>query len=54
MLLPVGYPASDATVPDLKRKHLDDILVHVWENEMSSSNSLPVAEKSTKQMPDEN
>uniref|UniRef100_A0A3Q2VKH2 iodotyrosine deiodinase n=1 Tax=Haplochromis burtoni TaxID=8153 RepID=A0A3Q2VKH2_HAPBU len=29
MLLPVGYPASDATVPDLKRKHLDDILVHV-------------------------
>ncbi|XP_069014447.1 iodotyrosine deiodinase [Embiotoca jacksoni] len=29
MLLPVGYPASDATVPDLKRKHLDDIIVHV-------------------------
>ncbi|KAL3979847.1 KRAB domain-containing zinc finger protein [Sarotherodon galilaeus] len=29
MLLPVGYPATDATVPDLKRKHLDDILVHV-------------------------
>ncbi|XP_033846677.1 iodotyrosine deiodinase 1 [Periophthalmus magnuspinnatus] len=29
MLLPVGYPASDATVPDLKRKHLDDIRVHI-------------------------
>ncbi|XP_028253303.1 iodotyrosine deiodinase [Parambassis ranga] len=29
MLLPVGYPASDATVPDLKRKHLDDIIVHI-------------------------
>jgi len=27
MLLPVGYPAEDATVPDLKRKSLDDILV---------------------------
>ncbi|XP_071398493.1 iodotyrosine deiodinase isoform X2 [Centroberyx affinis] len=29
MLLPVGYPASDATVPDLKRKPLDDIIVRV-------------------------
>ncbi|XP_017282752.1 iodotyrosine deiodinase 1 [Kryptolebias marmoratus] len=29
MLLPVGYPAADATVPDLKRKHLDDIMVHI-------------------------
>lgn len=29
MLLPVGYPASDATVPDLKRKVLDDIMVHI-------------------------
>ncbi|XP_042359931.1 iodotyrosine deiodinase 1 isoform X1 [Plectropomus leopardus] len=29
MLLPVGYPASDATVPDLKRKRLDDIMVHI-------------------------
>merc|ERR1712106_146946 len=26
MLLPVGYPAEDATVPDLKRKDLDDIM----------------------------
>ncbi|KAG7240577.1 hypothetical protein INR49_026726 [Caranx melampygus] len=26
MLLPVGYPASDATVPDLKRKPLDEII----------------------------
>ncbi|KAM7368009.1 hypothetical protein PAMP_014265 [Pampus punctatissimus] len=29
MLLPVGYPASGATVPDLKRKPLDDIMVHM-------------------------
>ena len=27
LLLPVGYPAADATVPDLKRKPLDDIMV---------------------------
>ncbi|XP_038838298.1 LOW QUALITY PROTEIN: iodotyrosine deiodinase 1 [Salvelinus namaycush] len=29
MLLPVGYPAPDATVPDLTRKPLDDIVVHL-------------------------
>lgn len=29
MLLPVGYPATDATVPDLKRKPLDDIMVYL-------------------------
>ncbi|CAN9507423.1 unnamed protein product [Ophioblennius macclurei] len=29
MLLPVGYPASDATVPDLKRKPVEDIMVHI-------------------------
>lgn len=29
MLLPVGYPAPDATVPDLKRKPLDDIVVYI-------------------------
>ncbi|XP_017563374.2 iodotyrosine deiodinase 1 [Pygocentrus nattereri] len=29
MLLPVGYPAPDATVPDLKRKDLSDIMVFV-------------------------
>ncbi|XP_029983751.1 iodotyrosine deiodinase [Sphaeramia orbicularis] len=29
MLLPVGYPASDATVPDLKRKPLDEIMVDI-------------------------
>ncbi|XP_059213020.1 iodotyrosine deiodinase 1 [Centropristis striata] len=29
MLLPVGYPASDATVPDLRRKPLNDIMVHI-------------------------
>ncbi|XP_074844807.1 iodotyrosine deiodinase 1 [Carettochelys insculpta] len=27
LLLPVGYPSNDATVPDLKRKPLDDIMV---------------------------
>ncbi|XP_008311489.1 iodotyrosine deiodinase isoform X2 [Cynoglossus semilaevis] len=29
MLLPVGYPAPDATVPDLARKPLDRIVVHL-------------------------
>lgn len=29
LLLPVGYPAPDATVPDLKRKPLEDILVEI-------------------------
>ncbi|XP_012386510.2 iodotyrosine deiodinase 1 [Dasypus novemcinctus] len=29
MLLPVGYPSADATVPDLKRKPLDQIMVTV-------------------------
>ncbi|KAM4712494.1 iodotyrosine deiodinase [Anableps anableps] len=29
MLLPVGYPAADATVPDLKRKHLEEIMVTI-------------------------
>ncbi|XP_070705620.1 iodotyrosine deiodinase [Pempheris klunzingeri] len=29
MLLPVGYPASEATVPDLARKPLDDIVVYI-------------------------
>lgn len=29
LLLPVGYPAADATVPDLKRKPLEDILVEI-------------------------
>ncbi|XP_063773974.1 iodotyrosine deiodinase 1 [Pseudophryne corroboree] len=27
MLLPVGYPSKDATVPDLKRKPLEDLMV---------------------------
>jgi iodotyrosine deiodinase len=26
ILFPVGYPGADATVPDLKRKDLDEIL----------------------------
>lgn len=29
MLLPVGYPTSDATVPDLKRKPLEDIVLYM-------------------------
>ncbi|KAF6733381.1 Iodotyrosine dehalogenase 1 [Oryzias melastigma] len=29
LLLPVGYPATDATVPDLKRKSLNEIMVHI-------------------------
>uniref|UniRef100_A0A0A9VZ71 Iodotyrosine dehalogenase 1 n=1 Tax=Lygus hesperus TaxID=30085 RepID=A0A0A9VZ71_LYGHE len=29
LLLPVGYPAADATVPDLTRKPLEDILVEI-------------------------
>ncbi|XP_012287054.1 iodotyrosine deiodinase 1 isoform X2 [Orussus abietinus] len=29
LLLPVGYPANDATVPALRRKPLDDILIEV-------------------------
>lgn len=29
LLLPVGYPAEDATVPDLKRKPLEDIMVEI-------------------------
>lgn len=28
LLLPVGFPAADATVPDLKRKSIDQIMVH--------------------------
>ena len=27
ILIPVGYPAEDAEVPDLERKPLDEILV---------------------------
>ena len=27
VLLPVGYPAEDATVPDVKRKPLEQIMV---------------------------
>ena len=28
LLIPVGYPADDASVPDLKRKGIDEIMVH--------------------------
>ena len=27
LLLPIGYPAKDAMVPDIKRKPLKDIMV---------------------------
>ena len=30
LLLPVGYPTNDATVPDLRRKDLDEVLVWNW------------------------
>ncbi|XP_032441226.1 iodotyrosine deiodinase [Xiphophorus hellerii] len=33
MLLPVGYPAADATVPDLKRKNLEEIMVATGTNQ---------------------
>ena len=29
ILIPVGYPAEDAEVPDLERKPLDDIVVRI-------------------------
>ncbi len=29
LLLPVGYPAEDATVPNLTRKPLREIMVHI-------------------------
>jgi iodotyrosine deiodinase len=29
MLLPVGFPAADATVPDIQRKPVEDYLVHL-------------------------
>ncbi|XP_011876945.1 PREDICTED: iodotyrosine dehalogenase 1 [Vollenhovia emeryi] len=29
LLLPVGYPAKDATIPDLRRKDLSEILVEI-------------------------
>uniref|UniRef100_A0A1X7SLN3 Nitroreductase domain-containing protein n=1 Tax=Amphimedon queenslandica TaxID=400682 RepID=A0A1X7SLN3_AMPQE len=27
LVLPVGYPSEDATVPDVKRKELEDIMI---------------------------
>jgi hypothetical protein len=29
LLIPVGYPAPDATVPQIERKALDDVLTRV-------------------------
>jgi hypothetical protein len=31
VLLPVGYPADDCTVPDLTRKGLEDVAVFIEE-----------------------
>ncbi len=28
VLIPVGYPASDATVPDISKKPMDEVLIH--------------------------
>ena len=33
LLLPVGYPAEDAKVPDVKRKPLEQIMVVKWSGE---------------------
>ena len=33
LLLPVGYPAEDAKVPDVKRKPLEQIMVVKWSEE---------------------
>ena len=30
MLLPVGHAATTATVPDIARKELEDIMVRFW------------------------
>ena len=29
VVIPVGYPATDATVPDIQRKTLDDVLIEI-------------------------
>lgn len=29
LLIPVGYPAAGATVPDIRKKRLDDVLIHI-------------------------
>jgi hypothetical protein len=29
LVIPVGYPADDATVPAITKKPLDEVLVHV-------------------------
>jgi len=29
VVLPVGYPADGAQVPDVRRKPLDEVLVHL-------------------------
>jgi len=37
ILFPVGYPASDATVPDLQRKPLDEVAVWIEQSEGAQS-----------------
>jgi hypothetical protein len=32
VVVPVGYPAEDATVPDISRKRLDEVLVPLGPN----------------------
>ena len=29
LVMPVGYPAEDAEVPDIHRKHLDEVAVFI-------------------------
>ena len=38
LLLPVGYPASDVQVPDLRRKEIGEVLT-VWDGSMGDSGS---------------
>jgi iodotyrosine deiodinase len=36
VLIPVGYPAEDATVPDIQRKSLEEIMV--WNRRLAENN----------------
>ena len=45
VLFPIGYPALDATVPDLERKPLDEVAVWYEGPETASGASVPEAEE---------
>jgi iodotyrosine deiodinase len=42
VVIPVGYPAPDATVPDIRRKELDEVLVEV-RDELGGRSARPGA-----------